>query len=95
MSTTFLNAKKIISILNSVSSYKIDGRNYIIYPFSDNNNTESILTLKKLYFTSTNIERNNPFSNTYTLDSSYLKSINYFESDSKFIMCLYNYNQYG
>ena len=85
LGVTLMGSTKIASVVNVATSYKIDNNYYVIFPFID----DYLFTLKKLNFSSTNIEKNNPVTNSYSnmYYQSNLKSVSCFTTELKSIIC--------
>ena len=92
---TFLSATQINSVLNVATSYKDNNNYYYFFPFINKDSSVYNFYLKKMYFSSTNIDSNNPVVKTYSLENACGKSISCFTTDSNHIICLFNYDCIG
>ena len=82
---------QIVSILNYATSYKDGDKTYFIFPFVEKSDIyTNILYLKKLYFSSTDIENHNPVLKTYFLYYVNIKAVSCFTTDSNYIICLFS-----
>ena len=94
LAITFFSATKIVSVLNYPTSFKVGDKYYFIFPFIDEGSNSEIFSIKKLYFSSTDIITYNPILKSYSyydLSSPPCgRSTSCFVTDSNYIICLYN-----
>ena len=72
---TLVSATLITSVFNVIASYKDNENYYYFFPFIDKTRSVYSFILKKLYFSSTDIDSNTPVVDTYSLQNACGNSI--------------------
>ena len=85
LATSLLSTSKIYSVRGAASYLVVSGTNYIIFPFIDSSED---FYIKRIYFSSTNIESNSPTLKSYSV-SSRGRVVSCFITGSNYIICLF------